>query len=332
MSRRAAVTLLIVVAALSAGARARQQSTFRAQAQGVSVDVSVRDGNVPVPGLGADDFILYDNGVRQTITSVAMSAVPVDVTIFLGTNNQTASRQVETLSADLRRIAALLRPEDRVRLLTLENQVTDVFGWRRSADAGAGINVQIGGVQSLYDACVLALMHPPDPDRRHLIVAVTDGVEFGSVADSTTVREIARRAEAVLHLVVVTPVGPPPSATLPGAPGQAQAMANLANPVPNTTAAGYLFLRSTWFHVMPDEQGLERLQEAARLTGGTVRQGTSGETLVDAFRRAFDDFRQSYLLRYTAEGVPPAGWHELRVEISNGRKFSIRARRGYVGG
>jgi VWFA-related protein len=328
----AVVAVAALTATLSAGASQRQQPTFRAATTGVSVDVSVRDGNQPVSGLGAADFIVYDGETRQTITSVSMGAVPVDATIFLGTNNQTSARQIESLNADMRRIAALLHPEDRVRLLTLENQVTDVFGWRAVAGSEAAMHVQIGGIQSLYDACFLAMMHRPDPDRRHLIVAVTDGVEFGSVVDSVTVRDVARRAEAVLHLVFVDPITPPGPGSAPTAPA-GQPLANLGNPIPDARQpAGFLFLRATWFHVMPDEHGLERLQEAARLTGGTVRHGSSAETLVESFRKALDDFRRSYLLRYTAEGVPLGGWHDLRVEMANGKKYTIRARKSYFGG
>ena len=238
------------------------------------------------------------------------------------------------MSGVVKRIAALLRPVDRVRLLTLQNRVVDVSGWRAGGSAEGAPDVQIGGVQSLYDACFLAMMHRPDPDRRHLIVAVTDGVEFGSVVDSTTVRDVARRAEAVLHLVFVDQVSAIPATSSSAAPGGvAQSYENRANPnISGATPSGYAYLRATWFHVMADEQGTARLEEAARLTGGTVRRGTSGETVVETFRRAFDDFRQSYVLRYSAEGVPSGGWHDLRVEMANGQKYTIRARKGYFGG
>ncbi len=328
MRRLSVLTIVGVVLALSGGAIGQQQPVFRTVTGGVSVDVSVRDGNQPVLGLAASDFVLYDNDKRQTIDSISIGAVPVDATFFVGTNNQTAGRELEALGSDVRAIAAVLRPTDRVRLLTLENQVTDVFGWRAGADAQAAMDVRVGGVQSLYDAIFLAMMHRPDPDRRHLIVAVSDGVEFGSVLDSTTVRDVARRAEAVLHLVFV-------DQTLPSVnPPATTGVLSATNPLPQTTSqgTGFLFLRASWFHVMADQHGLDRLQEAARLTGGSVRHGSSGEPVVDSFKRAFDDFRQSYLLRYTAAGVAPSGWHEIRVEMANGKKYAIRARKGYFGG
>jgi hypothetical protein len=77
---------------------------------------------------------------------------------------------------------------------------------------------------------------------------------------------------------------------------------------------------------------MDRLAEAATLTGGTARHVQTGTSIAETFQRAVDDFRQSYLLRYTAEGVPAGGWHELRVELSGGQSHAIRARRGYFGG
>ncbi len=311
----AAVVAAALVASWPAVAGGRQQQVFRAGANAVSVDVSVRRGDRPVTGLTAADFIVYDNGVPQTLDSVSHKAVPVDVTIFLGTNNRSKAQSLASLTSQIRQVVGSLRDGDRVRLLTLGNQVVDAFGWRSRTEADAAIDASVGGVQSLYDACFLAMMHRPDPERRHLIVAISDGIEFGSVLDSASVRAAADRAEAVLHLVWVDP-------------GDAQ-MRSTRTGVRRDS--GGSVLRATWFHVLADVKGVERLGEAAEATGGTVRHVREGTSIVDVFRQAFDDFTDSYLLRYTATGVEPGGWHELRVELKNSRSRTLRARRGYFG-
>jgi VWFA-related protein len=326
---------LLTLVAGSSVAIGHQQEVFRAGAHGVSVDVSVRNGNRPVTDLRAGDFVVYDNDQKQTIGSLSTGALPIDVTLFLGTNNQTESQQLAALNRDVKRIGQLLRPEDRVRLLTLRNDVNQVFDWRAAGEFEPIMNVQVGGVQSLYDACFLAMMKTPDPERRRLIVAITDGNEFGSVVDSTTVGEVARRADAVLHVVVVklqgdaTPDRPLPG---PGNPAFGTSGPPGMTPVVPVRTAGFGFLRASWFHVLPEDHGLDRLEEAARTTGGTVRNSNPSESIVDSFKRAFEDFRQSYVLRYTAAGVQPEGWHTLRVEVVNGSKYTVRARRGYFGG
>ena len=53
---------------------------------------------------------------------------------------------------------------------------------------------------------------------------------------------------------------------------------------------------------------------------------------VGYFKKVFDDFRTSYVLRYTPTGVEPGRWHDLKVELPNQRGVTIRARQGYHGG
>ena len=51
------------------------------------------------------------------------------------------------------------------------------------------------------------------------------------------------------------------------------------------------------------------------------------------FKQIFDDFRASYVLRYTPAGVSREGWHDLNVKVRapDTSKMTIRARRGYWG-
>ena len=73
----------------------------------------------------------------------------------------------------------------------------------------------------------------------------------------------------------------------------------------------------------------EALRSAASATGGDVRYLRDA---VNAFRQVLDEFRTSYLLRYTPEGVPREGWHELDVRITRPGTYVVRARKGYFGG
>ena len=58
----------------------------------------------------------------------------------------------------------------------------------------------------------------------------------------------------------------------------------------------------------------------------TVRFGE----ISSAFLRAIDDFRASYVLRFTPEAVPAPGWHELGVRVTRpGTRYTVRARKGY---
>ena len=301
--------VIVVLGATVATTVAIAQSQFRASVDSISIDVSVKAGNVPLLGLTAADFVLTDNGVSQTIQSVALDAVPIDATLLLDTSPSIFGEQAR-LKSNLARMAAFLRAADRLRVMVFDDQVRDVFGWKPAGTLDVESVMQgvgVGEISAVYDGLVLAMMHRPDPERRHLVVAMTDGRDGGSVADSYLVRDVARRAESALHLVVVGP----------NANGLSR----------NASAA-----RLTLWPTMPDREGETNLDEAAKLTGGRVHGDPSPGQRVDtvkAFKAAFDDFRQSYILRYTLTGVPRPGWHDVKVEVKKPVKLTIRSRRGY---
>ena len=288
-----------------------QQATFRSAVSLISIDVSVKAGNLPVAGLTAGDFVVLDNGVPQSVEAVAIEAIPIDATLFLDTSPSIVGAQPD-LKADIAKIAALLRSADRLRLLIFDDQIRDVFGWRPAGtlDVAAVMHrVGTGEISAVYDGLSLGMMHRPDPDRRHLIIAMTDGRDSGSVNTSAHVLEIARRAESVLHLVIVS--------------------AN-SNGISRNAPGGWL----TFWPSLPDIDGDANLETAAELTGGRVHGGPGpGQRVntVKAFKAAFDDFRQSYVLRYELKGVPRQGWHDVDVKVKKPGRFAVRARRGYFG-
>jgi hypothetical protein len=88
-------------------------------------------------------------------------------------------------------------------------------------------------------------------------------------------------------------------------------------------------------------------KELAELTGGRVEevraftmmrndslgfhfQVRMGAPIKDAFVRAIEDFRSSYVLRYMPEGVARDGWHDINVRVVKGGPYEVRARSGYA--
>lgn len=91
------------------------------------------------------------------------------------------------------------------------------------------------------------------------------------------------------------------------------------------------------YTIMPSEVAsagspfMARLQLLSLLTGGRLvraqRDSQMGNIVIDAL----EEFRQSYVLRYTLTGVAPDGWHKLAVKVRGPNSYTIRAREGYVG-
>ena len=199
----AGVTVLFV---LVCAPRLGSQTSFRARTEVVTVDVLVKAGNVPVTGLTASDFELRDNGVVQQIDAVSADAVPVDLTLVLDVSGSTRSL-IESFKADVRQIARLLRPQDQVRLLAFAGTTVQVFSFQ-PGDADLPLeNLEAGGgLTALDDALTLALAWVPEPRRRHLVAAFTDGGENASLVNRAALVAAATRAPGLLHVVLPRPM------------------------------------------------------------------------------------------------------------------------------
>ena len=322
----AGIGLAAIVASASIGTRA-QQPTFRARTDLVSVPVAVMSGREPVTGLTAADFELTDNAVRQTVEAVSSDEVPIDVTLLLtefpiGTTREHVR---SLLSADATN--KLLRPSDRVRLVIVEDHVSgrDIpAGYDLREDAVVrsltqgttrangfsccgprpGGDDRYGFGVSLADGLFYALAWPVAPDRRHLIVAFTDGFDTASTLELDRLPKLAAHSDAVLHAVFWA------------TPGEgSQQVGGLWT---SNTAA----MRPAW------DASFRVIDATIRQTGGSIHRSSGASTrLADIIA----NFRTSYILRYTPRGVDSKGWHELQVKVPRRGSLTIRARKGYEG-
>jgi Ca-activated chloride channel family protein len=72
-----------------------------------------------------------------------------------------------------------------------------------------------------------------------------------------------------------------------------------------------------------------RLESLSLLTGGrmvpALYDAQIGSVLIDAI----NEFRHSYVLRYTLKGSPQPGWHKVTVKVRGDRDYTARVRPGY---
>jgi VWFA-related protein len=296
-ARLAAVAALLV-------APSDRQTTFRSTTAVVSVTVSVKRGNNVVANLKAADFRLTDDGVPQTVEAVSIESVPVDVTLFLDTSGSTSGK-IDEMRHDVQTILQLLRAGDRFRLLTIGDAVSLAVPW---VPAGTQVPVAIeavGGISLIHDALMFGLVHRPEPGRRHLVVGMTDRHDCGSVVPVSLLLDVAGRSDAVMHLVDYT-----------GGGGDTRYRVRGCSP-------------------LAAPRGDELLTQAAERTGGQ-QHGQSrffrASSIARAFKSIFEDFRQSYVLRYAPTGVKGPGWHAIAVAVPAAKNATIRARQGYYGG
>jgi VWFA-related protein len=294
------IFIFAILVALCAIVKAEKQAVFRARTESVAISASVKRNNAPVVNLTAGDFRLTDNGVVQAIEAVTIESVPLDVTLFMDTSGSTAGA-LDRMKSNVGSIARMLRPDDQFRLLTIGLSVDTPVPWQR---AGNPITLQmkaVPGISLVYDALFVALTHTPAAGRRHLIVAMTDGEDCGSLLDGARVLDASGRSEAVLHWIYVS---------------------NQGDFDPNAIAA--------WC-TPNDAREVDFVQQSAIRTGGDKHQSRFGDPAVRTFAQILDEFRQSYVLRYSAQGVEAAGWHAVSVQVPTQKGLTIKSRSGYFG-
>jgi len=274
---------------------------FRSTTSSVTVPVSVKRGNNVVANLVAADFVLTDNGVAQKVDAVSIEAVPIDVTLFLDTSGSTAGK-LDEMQHDVQAIVQLLRQGDRFRLLTIGDSVYPSVPW---VSAGTRVDVSftaVGGISLIHDALMLGLLHRPEPGRRHLVVGMTDRQDCGSVIPASMLLETAGRSEAVMHLVDYSGGGGPSNYRVRSCTPRAR------------------------------RDGVAMIEEAAMRTGGVLHKQSRwfrASSVVKAFKSIFDEFRQSYVLRYSPTNSSARGWHAIVVTVPKVKDPTIHARQGY---
>ena len=313
----------VIAALLAIATLAAQERVFRSGVDGITITVSVRNNNRPVSGLSAADFELTDNGVPQALTTIAAEKVPLDLTLLLDLSSSVDGPLLMRLKTAVSDTAALLRADDRIRLVAISQVLHEVFSLRPRGDAMPLDSLKAEGATSLYDGIAATMMRPSEPGRRQLIVAYSDGQDSASIIDEKTAKEIARLTEAVVDIVV------PVAGTRSDAGGRRLAQRNT---VDSLSGGDNVTLGANGPQNRAGDPGVPAaLADLVGPTSGQVFALASDDSVSRVFKAMLDDFRASYVLQYVPQGVAPDGWHDVVVTVKKHPKYDIRARKGYRG-
>jgi VWFA-related protein len=276
-------------------------ATFRAGADAVSVEASVRREKRPVTGLKIGDFELLDNGVPQEISDLSYERLPIDVTVVLDVSASVTGPVLDQLRQSVRQLKSDLGAKDRLKLVAFNMQVRRLADFEAPASAAdrAFDSLSGHGSSAIFDSVAVALATPATQGRRHLIVLFSDGQDSSSITDPEVLFEVARRTTPTVNIVLASAVPEHMASPFARSPGRP----------PITIGRFY--------------------DQLARETGGSVVPTSPGENLASTFRRVLADFRSTYVLYFTPRNVDRAGAHTLQVRVKQ-EGTEVRARRGYV--
>jgi Ca-activated chloride channel family protein len=186
---------------------AGQAPTFSSRVEAVRVDVLVTEQGRIVRGLGASDFEIIDNGVRQEVDLVTFERLPLQVILAFDVSDSLAGHRLQHLRASGLTLLDQLAAEDQsafVRfshVLSLASRLT-----RDRAQMRAALeNVEASGRTALVDASFAGLLLGEADAGRSLLILFSDGVDTSSWLRPNLVLDTARRSDVVVYCVSTEP-------------------------------------------------------------------------------------------------------------------------------
>jgi Ca-activated chloride channel homolog len=284
--------------ASSAAGEQDQRGRIRSDITLVNLLASVldKDGR-PMLGLTADQFEVYDEGVKQKVEILEPETQqPLDLALMIDSSLSELKELEFEETAASQFIGKLVRPEDRLGIYEFSETVTQLSPFSSSIPIlqASLRRIQPGDGTSLYDAIFLGaqgLMKNP-AGRRRAIVLVTDAGETTSSADFETARRAALRADALLYTIVIRAV---------------------KNEGGRNTA------------------GEHALETIADTTGGATYYPDDIAQLAEMFDQINRELRTQYRLAYYPQPRPPAGVYR-NLEVRAKCDCRVRSRKAYYSG
>ena len=211
MISAARVTLLgVLLATFPLAAQQPPAAPFRAGVDIVSLTVTVTTpDNRYVTDLSKDDFMVFEDGVKQEITFFTRTQVPVALALLVDTS---ASMEEKLGTAQQAAIgfARRLRSEDMAEVIEFDSRVDIIqkFTNDQAMLEKAIRSTSAGGSTSLNNAIYISLKElkkikaqNADEIRRQAIVVLSDGEDTSSLVPFEEVLELAKRSETSIYTI-----------------------------------------------------------------------------------------------------------------------------------
>jgi Ca-activated chloride channel homolog len=296
---RAVALTAAIVCVVTLGVAA-QQGKFRAGVDLVSLNVTVMDGTKYVTGLQQDDFEVYEDGAKQTVSLFSAAQQPIALAILLDTSNS-MEEKIATAQEAATGFVRRMKKDDVIEVIEFNSQVripqpltNDVSALERAIR-----QTSVNGSTSLYNAIYVSLRGLKDERaknaeeiRRQAIVVLSDGDDTSSVIEYDDVLDLAKRSETAIYAI------------------------GLRQP----------------------ESGRGKFKEAefvlrqlSQETGGRVFFPTSIAELPKIYEQISEELASQYTMAYSSKNPMRNGaWRRIDVRV-NKPGATARTRRGYYG-
>jgi Ca-activated chloride channel homolog len=279
----------------SAAPSASGQSSLFAKTELVALPVSVTDisGNF-IPGLGVQDFRVYEDGRLQQVTAFREGDTPVTVGLIVD-HSRSMGPKLPEVAAAVSAFAQSSNPQDEMFVVDFNDDVSvellngKPFTNNAQELAKAVSAVSARGRTALYDAVAEGLLHLQlgQCEKKALII-VSDGGDNASHQKYSQILALAQRSQVVIYSVGLVDAD--------------------------------------------EEEDPGTLRGLSKHTGGIAFFPMSLESVADISKRIARDLREQYMLGFVPEKTDTTdSFRQIRVKVAapGHGKLNVRTRSGY---
>ncbi len=272
----------------------QQQPTFRSGTRTVPVYATVLDSDGRlVPGLTKADFEIYDDGKKQDITIFDNQAVPFSAALTLDSSISMEMNLPLVQDAAVQFVIRLA-PEDRGVVGFFNSKIQFSPGLTDDRDGLISYirnNMTRGNSTQLWDALNSAMDQLADTTGRRVVVALTDGGDFGSVLSQDDVMNRAQDEDVMIYAIGIE---------------------------------SYYHNGMEWTRTRPGGS----FKRLASETGGGYFELKRSAELNSTFTRVIQELHSQYALGFSPQ-TTDGKTHKLEVKLVK-RGLTARARKNYV--
>jgi len=346
----AIATLVVPAVRLQSNTQAPPQipppARFESRIDLVNIAATVVDRNGRfVAGLRKDDFLVYEDGVKQEVTLFSNERVPVSLGLAIDTSGSMAGRKIDAARSALERfLGELLDPADEIFLFRFDDEPELLQDWttdRTELRQALGRLSPRGGT-ALYDTVARAVPQAAaGRHRKKALVVISDGNDTASSTAVSDLKQMIRETEVLVYAVgidseakptLVTrprPVPVPfPVPRLPGTGGRSPLPPGRA-PIPQPPPVGPGTGAPVTATPAAERVNVDALRQFTDDSGGRTEVIRTADDLTPATESVANELTRQYYLGYQTPSAGDGRWHTIRVEVRR-PGLRVRARTGFT--
>lgn len=334
--------------------QAKPQKQPRQQEQPLRVRVNVVRLPVTVRGpkgqlaldLGPEDFQIYDDGNLQRIVHFDVGGDPMAVVLVVEDSSRVAPLMAAMRKTGILFTESVMGANGEGAVLSFDDTskllVPFTYDHDRIQKAISALKHGDDGAR-LYDALSRAvrMLENQPPNRRRVIVALSESVDTGSETKLESVLRDAQLANISVYTVGLSSTaaqlraapsqatgptfGPPGTFSRPGVPGSPQTPTIAEQSSSNVDLLPLVEdLVKMGIHLVTPQA----LQAASAATGGDHIHTFHDKSIEQAMNRVGQELHAEYTLAFQAPTDGPWGYHEITVKVTR-HGYKVRTRPGY---